>query len=263
MTEKEYSHSLKLNREIAYQGKIGRRREDFCVNYIRRKKALLSRIQREVFERIEGRTEEITCQEGCSFCCVLYIEANIQECEAIVYHLYDNHDALSIFLQQYPQWRDRMRQSGDIFERCEQALYDNRNSGENSSTQQALADALLFYKMQNIPCPFLYSELCTIYKVRPYTCANHYVTTPAEWCSPLNPNQPKVYETMMDDAVFDLTFYYHGLSKPLITLVPLTVYAILNSGFSYLCRVTGLEGLEYEVMNDPEIIKILQDSGAL
>ena len=254
MTEKEHEHSLKLNREIAYQGKIGKRRENFCVNYIRRKQASLSRIQREVFERIERSGEEITCQKDCSFCCVLYIEANIQECEAIVYYLYENRPTLSLFLQQYPEWINRMRQSGDIFKRCEQALYGNRNAGENGSTQQALADALLFYKMQNIPCPFLYGELCAIYEVRPYTCANHYVTTPAEWCSPLNPNQPKVYETIIDEVIFDLTFYYQRLSKPLITFMPLTVYEVLNRGLSYLSRVTSLESLEYEMMNDPEVI---------
>jgi len=36
--EQEIDH-FKLNREIAYKGKIGRMREEFCINYIRRKQA--------------------------------------------------------------------------------------------------------------------------------------------------------------------------------------------------------------------------------
>lgn len=231
--------SLILNRETAYMGNIGKQREKFCISYIRHKQVVLDRIQREILKKIEGKGEMVSCQKGCSFCCLLYIEANLQECEAIVYYLYQNDNTLSLFLRHYPEWRDKMRQSGDIFKKCEQVLNDKRNAGYNTSSQQALADALLFYKLQSIPCPFLYSGICTIYEVRPYTCANHFVTTPAEWCSPLNPRQPTIYQTTIDDDLFDLDFYPKSLDKPLITFMPLAVYRILNSGFACLSQMTG------------------------
>ena len=142
-----------------------------------------------------------------------------------------------------------MRQSGNIFKRCEQALNDKRNAGYDTSTQQALADALLFYKMQNTPCPFLFSGICTIYEVRPYTCANHYVTTPALWCNPLNPNQPRIHKTMIDDELLDLAFYPKNLDKPSIMFMPLAVHEILKGGFSSLSNITGLKELAH-AMND-------------
>jgi hypothetical protein len=79
--------SLKLNKDIAYKGNIGKQREEFCISYIRHKQVLLNRIQREILKQIKGSGEKVTCQKGCSFCCLLYIEANVQECEAIVYEV--------------------------------------------------------------------------------------------------------------------------------------------------------------------------------
>ncbi|MFC1871969.1 hypothetical protein ACFLYF_06215 [Chloroflexota bacterium] len=224
-------------------GTLGKQRKEFCINYIKHKQASLSRIQREITKQIERDGKEVTCQKGCSYCCVLYIEANIQECEAIVYHLYQNDEILSLFLQQYPEWRGKMRQSGDIFNKCEQILKNRRNTVYNSSSQQELADALLFLKLQNIPCPFLYNGICTIYDVRPYTCLNHLVTTPAEWCSPLNPHEPTVYQTTIEDELLDLAFYPKSLDKPLITYMPLVVYQILSSGFNFLSNITGFTEL--------------------
>jgi hypothetical protein len=119
--------SLKLNKEIAYIGHIGKQRIEFCINYIKHKHVLLNRIPQEILKQIKECGEQVTCQKGCSFCCLLYIEANVQECEAIVYYLYQNDNTLSLFLRNYPEWRDKMRQSGDIYKRCEQALNDKRN----------------------------------------------------------------------------------------------------------------------------------------
>ena len=243
--------SLELNRTIAYRGDIGKQREEFCIRYIRRKQALIRRIQQEIFRQIEGRGEEITCHKGCSVCCVLYIEANIQECEAIVYYLYQNPDALFLFLQQYQEWRNRMRQSGDPFRICENALYESRE-GKQTRNGEALLDALLLYQELNIPCPFLHDGICMIYEVRPYVCANHYVTTPSvwcsarEWCRPLNPNQPKVYKTSTDEEISDLSFYCQRLVKPVIRFMPATVYEIINGSFMYLSTVTGIKGLADE-----------------
>ena len=213
-----------------------------------------------MFRQTADSGETITCHKGCSLCCVLYVEASIKECEAIVYYLYQNESALSVFLQQYPKWRERIREYGDLFKRCEQTLHQKRGVGDSKETSRALADALLFYKMQNISCPFLHNNICLIHEVRPYLCAAHYVTTPAEWCSPLNPRQPKVYKATLGDEMFDLSFYHKRLSGPVFSFMPVTVYEILKGGFLYLSDITGLESLEEEVMNDPEVRAILLES---
>lgn len=249
--------SINLNREIAYLGNMGKLREEFCISYIKRKQVTLNRIQREINEQIELSDEQVKCRKGCSYCCALYVEANIQECEAIVYYLYHHDNILSLFLSQYPTWREKMRQSGDLFKKCEQALHDTRKAEHSTIDQQALADALLFYKIQNVPCPFLSSGICTIYEVRPYTCANHYATTPAEWCNPLNPQQTKVYNTTIEDDIYDLAFYPKKLDKPLIEFMALAVYEILNRGFSFISDMAGLEEIA-KVINKPEISSIIK-----
>jgi hypothetical protein len=236
------------NMTNAYKGHIGQQREIFCAEFIRQKKESYNRIQSEILKQIEAKNEKVTCHKGCSDCCVLYIEANIQESEAIVCFLYQRQDILSGFLKRYDLWRHRMRQSGDPFSNCERILHEGRQEKISRSDQYILLDTLRLYHEQNITCPFLCDGVCTIYEVRPYVCANHYVTTPREWCKAVNwcnpdfPDRPMVYMTEIDE-IGDLSFYYHNLSKPVVGFVPTTVYNILTNGLNYICDVTGMTGL--------------------
>lgn len=250
---------FELNRAIAYQGGIGKQRETFCIDYIRQKQAIITDIERDMLLQVTKTNETITCRKGCSSCCVVYIEAGIKECEAIVYYLYQNDSILAIFLEQYPEWREQLAGYGELATRCERTLRERRaRSTENGeAAERAVADALLFYKMQNIPCPFLHDNVCTIHEVRPFTCALHFATTPPEWCHPLNANKPKVYKAGTPDEMFDLSFYYGRLREPVLSFMPLTVYEILMNGYSYLSGIQGLETLAGEVMNDPEVRAIL------
>lgn len=246
-------NTFNLNKATAYQGKIGKKRREFCIDYIRHKQSVYETMEQEVVERVAAAGETITCRKGCSFCCSVYIEASIRECEAIVYYLYQNENILSQFYANYLQWRQQLREYGDLFKKCEQALSEMRDTGHNEVTQQAVADALLFYKMQNIACPFLDNHLCLIHEVRPYTCAAHFVTTPAELCNPFNPAQPKIYIAAIPDDIYDTAFYYQQLSRPVITFMPLAVYGILEEGFLHLSRIAGLESLNDAVMNELEL----------
>lgn len=245
-------NNFDLNKAIAYQGSIGKKRREFCIDYIKHKQIVYNTMEKEIIERVAASGETITCQKGCSFCCSVYIEASIRECEAIVYYLYQNENILSQFFQNYLWWRQQLREYGDIFRRCEQSLQEMRNTGRSEKTRQAVSDALFFYKMQNIACPFLDNQACLIHEVRPYTCAAHFVTTPAELCNPLNPAQPKVYIATIPDDLYDTAFYYQELSRPVITFMPLAVHEILDGGFLYLSRITGLESLNDAVMSELE-----------
>jgi Fe-S-cluster containining protein len=245
--------NLELNRAIAYEGKIGRQREDFCIQYAKCKQERFREIEVGQIKRVEASGEAITCKKGCTFCCLVYVEASIQDCEAIVYYLYHNESVLSVFLDDYPRWKDSARRNGNLFERCEQAAYAWRVSGQSEEALQAFADALLFYKMQDIPCPFLHDHTCLIYEVRPDACAAHHATTPAEWCSPFHPNQPKVYRATPATGSFDVSLFYRRLDRPVFLCMPAAVYEILQGGYVYLSAMPGLEGLADEVMEDAEV----------
>lgn len=114
--EKEIDY-FKLNKEIAYKGKVGRMREESCIRYIRHKQAAFKVIKQKIIEQTAAVGETITCHKGCFFCCSQYVGASIQECEAIVYYLYQHENLLADFLQAYPKWREDVRKNESLFKR--------------------------------------------------------------------------------------------------------------------------------------------------
>ena len=249
--------TFKLNREIAYEGRIGRKREYFCIDYIEEKKRMLKELKAEQFQTISNNGEKITCQKGCLYCCLLYVQASLQEREAIVYYLYHNEAALSIFLGNYTGWSKKLRQNGDIFKKCAQLWLDKAAPGASEETSRALEEEAKRYQEQNLPCPFLHNNLCLIYEVRPYTCAGMVATTPPECCNPASPNKSKVYQTRTP-AVIDTSFYYRAVNGTVLAFMPLVVYGILKDGYKLISNIPGLEGLETEAMSEPAVETIVK-----
>jgi Fe-S-cluster containining protein len=259
---------FEINREIAYKGRIGVQRKNFCANYIVRKRTILDETTEAQHKETQARVERITCTKGCFFCCLLHVEATIQECEAIVYYLYQNEDALNSFLKNYHRWRSRIRENGDLFkelgELSREVFTFQFEDGEIGADyiqkkQEAFSQAQALYARQNISCPFLNNGLCSIYEVRPYNCAGFYSTTPPEWCDPSNPYEPKIYRSKLPgEVILDLTFYQKPLKTPVFTFMPISIYEIFNGGYGYLSTIPGFENLEHEFINDPEIKSYLQ-----
>ena len=254
---------FKIHRETAYKGQVGLQRKIFCTNYIARKRIVLDEITEAQHREAQIIGERIKCTKGCSFCCLLHVEATIQECEAIVYYLYQNEDAIKIFLANYPRWRNRIRENGDIFkelgELSREVFAFQFEKGEIRADyilqkQEAFSKAQARYARQNIYCPFLEENLCLIYEVRPYNCAGFYSTTPPAWCDPSNQNEPAIYRSNLPgETIFDLTFHHKSLRAPVFTFMPLAVYEILSGGYGHLSTIPGFENLEDEFMNDPEV----------
>jgi Fe-S-cluster containining protein len=249
--------SLKLNKEIAYKGSIGRKRNDFCINYIKKKGEIISKLQADQIQTAAKNGEKITCQKGCSYCCLLFMQASIQECEAIVYYLYHNKTALNTFLGNYKDWREGLRKNGDIFKRCAQLWIDKNTPGAGVEAQQAFIEEAGRYQRQNIACPFLHNNLCVIYEVRPFTCAGTVAVTPPDWCNPSNENNPKLYQTRTP-AVIDKSFYYKEIKGVVLAFMPLVVYGILEDGYRMLSIMTGLEDLEEVALKEPEVRQIIE-----
>ena len=232
-----------IDKEIAYKGAIGRKRKAFCIKYIEKKIEILEQIQADQLKTVSKNGETISCQKGCSYCCLAYMQASVQECEAIVYYLYHNEIALSAFLDNYTHWREKLRQNGDIFKECGQLWQNKTNPGASEEAQLALQESEVRYRKQNIYCPFLLDDLCLIYEVRPFTCAGLVATTPPQWCSPLSPNKAKTHVTRAS-TVIDNSFYYKGINGTVLAFMPLVVFGILKDGYELLSKIPGLEGLE-------------------
>ncbi|MFH1640101.1 MAG: YkgJ family cysteine cluster protein, partial [Chloroflexota bacterium] len=254
-----YDKNIEINRKVAYQGRIGRLRENFCAAYIRQKQEDFAEIRREQIKEATGSSETITCHQGCSACCSLYVEAALQECEAIVYHLYQNDNLLSHFLMNYPIWRENMRRKGDLFNICQQ-IWDEASFLIYGEGLQMDIDEPGVDRSEETICPFLREGICSIYPVRPYVCAAFSVTTPARWCSPYYPRVPKIYRIMPERLkMSDLSFYYRPLDAPLISSMPMTIYEILTGGMGYLSTVPGLSGLNDAFRDDAEVMAVLKD----
>lgn len=250
---------FKMNKEIAYKGRIGQERRDFCVRFIERKKERIQELIKIQSEATSSKGEIISCKRGCCFCCSAYVETTLQECEAIVYYLYQNNQIFESFIKKYPHWREQIRRNGDLFKSCGQFWKEKVTPETAHDFMLAISAEEERYMQQNIPCPFLDNQLCSIYEVRPYSCVSCIAVSPSEWCNPKSPNEPelrKVYPIdFLRDMMTDYSFYYQNLDKFVITFMPLAVYEILKSGVSYFSMggIPGLEKLDSEFLTDPEV----------
>ncbi len=249
-----------LHQAIAYKGKIGEARANFCREYIASKQTALNEIELDQLEKTAARLETITCRKGCANCCTQYILGTLQECEAIVYYLYQHEDILADFMLAYPVWRNRVKQYDVAFKAVKDAVARQIREGVTEANTQAYDEANVRFLKLNIQCPFQNKEgACSIHEVRPWNCAKPVVTTPSEWCHPstnLKNDKPSAYVSHLVPE--EMPFYRRTKSLNVL-LVHLGVYEILTGGYAWLSGISGLEGLEKEALNDPEVKAILSE----
>ena len=252
--------SIALNRKVAYMGKLGRSRESFCQSYIKEKRKAIILITQKLLKAIESEGKTTPCKQGCiySTCCNEYVEANLQECEAIVYYLYQNENILEAFLKNYEMWRQKEKEALEI--------YKNKQTGQREiralkippiqkiQKMERLQDELSeqYYKL-NLPCPFLDNNQCLIYEVRPLMCVAYYSVDPIGLCSPLSTEMSRLKRADLTSFFNDRTFYYAKLDLPFVPLMPLGVYRIITEGYSYLSTIRGITNIRNDAMREPEI----------
>lgn len=243
-----------LNRQIAYKGKIGRAREDFCIRYIARKQAFLKEIELDQEEKTASAGEMITCHKGCANCCTQYILGTLQECEAIVYYLYQNKNALADFMTAYPVWRNKLRQYDTAFQAVKDAVNRQISEGVNEANTLAYEVANVRFMMLNLKCPFQNkTQECSIHEVRPWNCAKPVATTPSEWCHPFTNKKNDLPNVYMSEKVPEELPYFLPTKSLNVMLVHLGVWQILTEGFYWLSDIPGLEDMAKETMQDPEV----------
>lgn len=246
---------FKLNQIIAYKGQIGKQRQEFCIKYSQDKSNRIPDIQKAQLAEVSAKGLSITCKKGCASCCSLYVESTIQECEAIVYYLYQHEAILAQFLDKYPLWRKRLEESGNIHKeigKVWKSALAMKMGSEALRLNEQMNDLLGKYTKLNIPCPFLSDTLCTIYDVRPYLCVGHVSMYPPEYCGKDVPGL-KFPRTVDTDTLFDLSFYYRSLSNPVVSPMALLVYEILKAGTQTLSNVPELAKIDQEFLADPEV----------
>jgi Fe-S-cluster containining protein len=250
--------SIQFNREIAYLGEIGHRREEFCERYLKFKQRFIDAINTEQEEFASKQGQTISCHKGCAFCCGQLIQASLGECELIVFYLYHNEDVLNSFVRAFPSWLERA-QKHPVLNKIEEAQR-NRLAGKmsNDSMEQLGMELRSYWELQ-ITCPFLMDNICSIYEVRPWACTSVISVSPSEWCNPVLKKEAKTFCLQMT-PVIHLPFYDKDASVNLPDRnVPETVYKILVDGLRFFSDVPGLECLYHEFMNDNEIASAVRN----
>jgi uncharacterized protein len=245
---------IETSRAIAYSGAIGWQREQFCLSYTAQKKENIIRLEAKARQEVAAQGKTISCAKGCSSCCTLFIEASLQECEAIVHYLYHHEDALQHFLLNYETWRERVAKIEHSFRKMLELRGKVAATRASREEQQTFETAGAAYRRENLPCPFLKDDVCTIYGVRPYVCAGHVAITPPAWCEPEHPSYGQAeccgLSLRMEN---DMRYFIPTVGFALFNL-PQMVFQILEQGYSFLSTLPGLEGLKDKVMKEPAVV---------
>jgi Fe-S-cluster containining protein len=232
-------------KQIAYMSEIGRRREAFCLFMTHRMQTYHREVAEGALDAAHSAGKQITCAKGCSLCCTQFVGVSIQEAEAIVYYLYHNPDVLEFFLSGYDTWRTRSgREEADWAVRI-------------SSSPDERQSALNAYNRLNIACPFLRENLCTIYAVRPLTCASLSSVSPAHLCSCSSQTYPVYLIAPVHESDRPPYLWLTEEKQFLCSTMPEMVNVVLSHGYLFLLKWLDSEDLTKEVLSDPFLQGVL------
>lgn len=246
------SSPAEMNRRIAYEGRVGWERKEWCEGFIFWKTEQLGKITTGQ-KQIEASTgNRISCSKGCWFCCSQHVGASLQECDAIVYWLHKHEDVCKAFLSRYPAWRSRLHDNEDVFQQVNQAGRASLSQPHDIQAHEKFMQKGEAYRQLNILCPFLGDGTCSIYPVRPFVCASYVVVSPPEYCKSSSNKDPILLLGAPSPAL-QLPYFRGPKDFVMFSPAPLLVYEIINGGFIYLNDLPGLNGLENEAFSDPMI----------
>jgi len=252
-----YADIVNTNRLIAYVGRFGMRRSQFCQEYIATKNAVIKAVELGLVREAAASDRAITCRKGCAHCCKLFAMASLQECEAIVYWLYQHEEALQHFLGAIGSWLDQVSSASclaTITRLYSKIIFSRADDEECQSFRLAMDD----YESRYISCPFLHNDACTIYEVRPYVCATVVSISTPEWCHPSHPKHGNMIHLKTELPIEkDIPYFVRPTSGFLFASLPVLVYDILRDGFSALAAIPGLDMIYSMAMSDPAVMSEL------
>ncbi len=156
---------------------------------------------------VEDSGQTISCKKGCTACC--YQPIPLAEIEAYnIVELIENlpDPRRAEIKKRFDEACRRFHEIG-WFEKLDRCAYLSKKEREK---------VVLEYFYENIACPFLEDEACSIYQARPLACREYLVTSPAENCSNPSPETVQMIEFQIKSAA---TLRQIGDSKNLNAIV--------------------------------------------
>ena len=250
---------ITINRQLAYIGTVGKRREQFCIDYITRKQQNTAAMVRGLHQQVIAQGKSIACSKGCSTCCYFYVIATLQECEVIVYYLYRNEEKLQHFVDRFASWRAKVNTVWDTFSEISRLQQKRMSNQADAGDEQAIDAALVAYRALDNPCPFLDGGACSIYEVRPYVCAALVATTPPEWCRSQHPEHPQArYLKAAPPFEHDVPYFAGPRVQSSLSSLPAVVNELLINGYGFICSLPWLAGLKRQMATDSVMQKALR-----
>jgi Fe-S-cluster containining protein len=183
-------------------------------------------------EQIEAAGMKISCKAGCGACCRQLVPLSIFEAEA-----------LSDWIRTLPVERQQ-----ELEQRFHRVLLELRDAGmlERIVAREWLTDEVTRdlmgaeYFRLGLACPFLENESCSIHPIRPLSCREYLVTSPAELC--VEPLRNKVTGVMLPVKLSRALFRMGRESEAdLVGLIPLVfLMAWMKGGVRPGAAYTGL-----------------------
>lgn len=136
--------------------------------------ALSDAIVHQTIRLVQDAGENVSCTSGCGACCRGFVAITQAEARQLRKHIAELPQARrSILESRFKQAHQRLEDAGLL--KAIQAA-----ESWTAADYQAMISA---YFPLGIACPFLENESCSIYPVRPITCREFLVTSPAHHCA--------------------------------------------------------------------------------
>lgn len=181
---------------------------------------LNTRITTIIKEYVINNGGTVTCQAKCSQCCRYLIPVAIPE--AI---------RLSEEVMQMSKWKQKLvyKSTTLVAKRILELTpkdFLQELAEVQSETGSELNEISKWYSSMNLPCPFLFNNMCTIYNRRPMVCREHLaVNSVPDFCKPGNTKQAQLSQTPFSiaEALAELTSELE--QKPVETIMLPFVFA--------------------------------------
>jgi Fe-S-cluster containining protein len=121
----------------------------------------------------DGKT--VSCKAGCGACCRQMVPVSVFEAEALAQWIGTlPPDRLQGLRERFHAVLTGLSRSGMI----DRLVTEDWLDDGAAATQMAID-----YFRQGLACPFLEEESCSIHPIRPMSCREYVVTSPAKYCS--------------------------------------------------------------------------------
>ncbi len=166
---------------------------------------------------VNAAGEKLSCRKGCAACCRQPIPLAEIETHQI---------AELVESMPEPQRTEIKKRFEDAWHHFTEIGWFDRLDAAATASHEERQKLTAEYYHENVPCPFLENESCSIHENRPLVCREYLVTSPAEYCFALRGEKIKMVSL---------------LAKPSETVRQLTNSKNLNRIVNFVPLVLALE----------------------